>query len=120
MKATDVSRHAAGLIDLLADWEGWVAALSIVSLAAALLTWNGWVSILPVVGTMSVAYGSWTNNAKKIRVANLAANAPCMQLSDVLVKSWSGALNEGVTIISIVIFVIRFGWKSMDSNKIGK
>ena len=76
------------------------------------------VSILPVVGTVSGTIGCWTNNAKKIRITNLAVNSPCMLLYDVLVRSWGGVLNESIAMLSIVISVMRFGWKALDGDRI--
>lgn len=99
-------------------WKGWIVVFSMLSLMSALFTWSGWVSILPVVGTVAGTIGYWTNNAKKIRIANLTVNSPCMLLYDGLVKSWGGVLNESIAIISIVISVMRFGWKALDGDKI--
>lgn len=99
-------------------WKGWIFVFSMLSLLAALLTWNGWESILPVTGTVAGTIGYWTNNAKNIRIANLAVNSPCMLLYDALVKSWGGVLNESIAIISILISVMRFGWNALDSDKI--
>ncbi len=101
-------------------WKGWVVIFSALSFAVALFTWDGAISILPVVGTISGTVGYWTNNAKKIRIANLFVNSPCMLVYDTLVKSWGGTLNECVTIVSIVISIIRFGWKSLDGDTIEK
>ncbi len=101
-------------------WKGWIVVFSMLSLVFALFTWNGWVCILPVIGTVSGTIGYWTNNAKKIRITNLAVNSPCMLLYDVLVNSWGGVLNESITILSIVISVMRFGWKSLDGDTIEK
>lgn len=101
-------------------WKGWISIFAAISLVIALLTWDGWISILPVVGAMAATIGYWTNNAKKIRIANLTVNAPCMLLYDVMVKSWGGVLNESITIVSIIISIARFGWKSLDGDKIEK
>lgn len=99
-------------------WTGWIVVFSTMSLATALLTWNGWISLLPVARTVAGTIGYWTNNAKKIRIANLTVNAPCMLLYDVLVRLWGGVLNESITILSILISIVRFGWKSLDGDKI--
>ena len=101
-------------------WKGWIAVFSALTLMIALLTWNGWISFLPVIGTIAGTIGYWTNNAKKIRLANLVANSPCMLAYDALVGSWGGVLNESVIMISIVISILRFGWNSMDGDKIGE
>lgn len=99
-------------------WKGWVVIFSALSLIAAGITWDGMISILPVLGTVSGTIGYWTNNAKKIRIVNLTVNAPCALLYDVLVRSWGGVLNESITILSIVISILRFGWNSLDGDKV--
>lgn len=101
-------------------WKGWVAVFSALSLAAALFTWNGWYCILPVIGTTAGTIGYWTNNARKIRFANIAVTSPCLLIYDTLIRSWGGVLNESITILSIVVSVIRFGWKALDGDKIEK
>ena len=73
---------------------------------------------LAIDTTVAGTIGYWTNNARNIRIANLAVNSPCMLLYDVLVKSWGGALNEAVTLVSIIISIIRFGWKALDGDRI--
>lgn len=70
----------------LVRWKGWIAVFSALSLAAALLTWSGPISLLPVATTVAGTIGYWTNNARNIRIANLAVNSPCMLLYDVLVS----------------------------------
>ena len=101
-------------------WKGWVVVFSVLPLAAALLTWSGWYCILPVIGTAAGKIAYWTNNAGKIRFANLAVTSPCLLVYDVLVKSWGGVLNKSVSIISIVVSIIRFGWKALDGDAVGK
>ena len=100
-------------------WKGWPVIICCISAAIAASTWNGYISVLPVAGSISGTLGAWANNAGTIRKANLFVNAPCMLIYDALVSSWGGVLNESVTIISIIISIIRFGWKAMDGDKIG-
>lgn len=102
----------------LVRWKGWIAVFSLLSLVTALSTWSGWISLLPVAGTTAGTVGYWTNNAKKIRIANLAVNSPCMLLYDMLVGSWGGVLNEAIAIASILISVARFGWKALDGDRV--
>lgn len=101
-------------------WKGWVIVFSFLSLTVALFTWSGPISLLPVVGTVSGTIGYWTNNAKKIRIVNLTVNAPCMLFYDALVKSWGGVLNECITMASIIISVVRFGWTALDGDRVTK
>lgn len=102
----------------LIQWKGWVFILSGTALVVSIFTWNGLISLLPVAGTISTTIAFWTNNAKNIRIANLAVNSPCMLIYDVIIKSWGGVLNESITIISIVISIFRFGWKALDGDTI--
>lgn len=104
----------------LIRWKGWALLFSAASVASATLTWEGWISLLPVIGTVSGAVSCWTNNARTIRVANLTLNAPFMLVYDLLVRSWGGALNESVTILSIVISIFRFGWDALDGDRVAQ
>ncbi|WP_288935921.1 YgjV family protein [uncultured Acidaminococcus sp.] len=99
-------------------WKGWVVIFSILVVFAAIFTWSGWKSVLPVIGTIAGTIAYWTNNARKIRLANLFVNAPGMLFYDVLVKSWGGVLNESITIVAIVVSIVRFGWSALDGDKI--
>lgn len=102
----------------LVRWNGWAVFFSALCLAAALATWNGPADLLPAVGTVAGTAACWTNNARNIRAVNLTVNCPCMLLYDILVKSWGGILNEGITIAAIVISIVRFGWAALDGDKI--
>lgn len=102
----------------LIRWRGWVAVFSIAAALVTLYTWNGLISLLPLMGTVAGTVAYWTNSARKIRLANLVANAPCMFVYDLLVRSWGGVINESITIISIVVSIIRFGWAAMDGDTI--
>lgn len=42
--------------------------------------------------------------------------APCTLLYDALIRSWGGALNEGIAILSILISIYRFGWKALEEE----
>lgn len=99
-------------------WKGWAVAFSLLSGLAAWSTWNGYISILPVIGSIASTWGYWTNSAKKIRIANLAVNGPCMLIYDSVVHSWGGAVNEFITIISILVSIRRFGWTALNGDKI--
>ena len=60
--------------------------------------------------------GYWTDNARKIRVSQLIGS-PCTLLYDLIVRSFGGALSEGITIVSILVSIRRFGWKALDAQK---
>ena len=105
------------------DWK-WVrkkwCPLIIVLLFALVLvlTWNGPVSLLAFAASVTSTIAYWTNSPRKIRMVNLLCASPCWLVYDVIVFSIGGIISESFTIVSILISLIRFGWKGLerDSN----
>ena len=99
------------------DWK-WVKSkvtLSVIIMllaAVTVYTWAGWLSLLPFISVAVTSIGYWTNNAQKIRLSQLIG-APCTLVYDILIRSWGGVLSESITLMSIIISVIRFGWNEM-------
>ena len=60
--------------------------------------------------------GYWTNNAQKIRMSQMIGS-PTVLVYDFLIRSWGGVLNESIVIISILVSIVRFGWKNMGENE---
>ncbi|MBO5568468.1 MAG: YgjV family protein, partial [Clostridia bacterium] len=44
-------------------------------------------------------------------------NSPLWIVYDVIVGSWAGILDEVVTELSIIISIIRYGWKNLDRTE---
>ncbi len=79
------------------------------------LTWSGWISLLPFFSVAVTSIGYWTNNAQEIRFSQLIGS-PCTLLYDVLIRSWGGALSEGIALVSIIISIKRFGWENLGKD----
>ncbi|MCR4963626.1 MAG: YgjV family protein [Firmicutes bacterium] len=75
-------------------------------------TWAGWISLLPFVSVAVTTIGYCTHNAQKKRLSQLIGS-PCTLTYDLLIRSWGGALSEGIAIVSILISIYRFGWKNL-------
>ena len=86
-------------------------------LAALALTWSGWISILPVAANIAATLGGYTHNPRKIRIAGMFVNSPLWIVYDLCVGSWAGILDEAVTEGSMVLSIIRFGWKNLDREE---
>lgn len=103
------------------DWK-WVGSkvtmfvILAMLLAMTIYTWDGAISLLPLISVAATTIGYWTNNAQKIRLSQFIGS-PCVLLYDILIRSWGGVLNESITLISIIVSVIRFGWKEMGEEK---
>ena len=74
------------------------------------------MSILPFISVAVTSIGYWTNNAQKIRLSQMIGS-PTVLVYDFLIRSWGGVLNESIVIISIIVSIMRFGWKNMGENK---
>lgn len=93
-----------------------VAGIIALLLVITVYTWNGWESILPCLSVAITTIGYWTNNAQKIRLSQLFGS-PCTLVYDIIVHSWGGVLSESITLISILVSIVRFGWKNMGDEK---
>lgn len=88
--------------------------LCAMQLAALALTWSGWLSVLPVAANIAATIAGYTRNPRKVRLAGMFINSPLWILYDLLVGSWAGVLDEVVSEASMIVSVLRFGWKELD------
>jgi len=80
------------------------------------VTWDGWISTIPVAANIASTIGGYTHNGKKIRIAGMFFNSPLWIIYDIIVGSWAGILDEVVSEISMIVSVVRFGWKALDEQ----
>lgn len=83
-------------------------------LAVLFFTWSGWISLLPVGANIASTIGGYTHNPRKIRIAGMFINSPLWIIYDIIVGSWAGILDEIISEASMIISIIRFGWKNLD------
>ncbi len=95
-----------------------LAAILLLLTFTTAYTWTGWISLLPLLSVGITTIGYWTDNALKIRISQLFGS-PCTLLYDLLIHSWGGAASEAMTLVSILVSIHRFGWKSMNENQTG-
>ena len=96
----------------------WMCAiLCAMQIAALIFTWGGWISLLPVIANIASTIGGYTRNPKKVRIAGMFINSPLWIIYNIIVGSWAGILDEVVSEASMIISVIRFGWKDLDKKE---
>ncbi len=88
-----------------------ICALQILAL---IFTWNGWISILPIAANIVATIAGYTNDGQKIRLAGMFINSPLWIIYNIIVGSWAGILDELVTEASIIISIVRYGWKNLE------
>ena len=87
--------------------------ICIMQLTALAVTWSGWISLLPVAANIAATVGGYTHNARKIRIVGMFVNSPLWIIYDIIVGSWAGILDELLSEISMIISIIRYGWKNL-------
>ena len=103
------------------DWK-WVqqkwcpVVIALLFTGVLLLTWNGPVSLLAYIALVSSTFAYWTNSPRKIRMVNLVCASPCWLAYDVIVFSLGGIVSESITIVSILVSFLRFGWKGLEKD----
>ncbi len=91
--------------------------LCILQIVTLVFTWGGWWSILPVVANIAATISGYTYSARKIRVVGLCVNSPLWIIYDIAVGSWAGILDEAVSMISMILSIVRYGWNNLDSQE---
>lgn len=91
--------------------------ICILQLVGMAFTWSGWISMLPVMANIAATIAGYSNNARKIRLAGMLINSPLWIVYDLIVGSWAGILDEVVSELSMIISIIRYGWKNLDHIK---
>ena len=90
------------------------ALICLLQLLTLALTWSGWVSVLPVAANIAATIGGYTHNARRIRLAGMCVNSPLWIVYDIAVGSWAGILDEVISELSMIISIVRYGWKALD------
>ncbi|MBQ1484295.1 MAG: YgjV family protein [Eubacterium sp.] len=95
----------------------WLALVfSVPSLLFLIFGWSGPIDLLPFATTVVSNLTYWSNDARTIRVGELAFISPSWAVYDALTGAYGGILNEAILMCSIIVSFIRFGWKGMKGS----
>ena len=100
----------------LVRWKGCPVIITVLFAVILVLTWDGPVSLLAFIASVSSTFVYWTDSPRNIRLVNLVCASPCWLIYDIIVHSWGGLLSESITLVSILVSIIRFGWKGLDKD----
>ena len=90
------------------------AIICALQVAAMIFTWSGWISILPVAANIAATIAGYTRNGRTIRVVGILVNSPMWMVYNLICGSMAGVLDEAVTEVSMLVSIMRFGWKNLD------
>jgi len=96
------------------SWKGCAPLFCVPSLIYMIYNWHGLLDILPFIAFTVGTFAFWTNNAKMLRLSELVCVSPCWLLYDFITGAYGGILTELVILGSVVVSIIRFGWKGLD------
>lgn len=97
-------------------WKGWAYIFCIPSLIYMFVTWSGPLDLLPFIAYAVSTFAFFTDSAKIIRLSELFCVSPAWLTYDLITGAYGGVLNELVILGSVVVSIIRFGWKGLDSE----
>ena len=84
----------------------WLGVFIAAMIATGILTWqDGW-SILPIIGSVLSTVALWMKKSGHIRIISLFVG-PCWLVYNLIHGAYTGALNEVLAMISIVIGMVR-------------
>ena len=101
-------------------WKIWAPLFCVPSLIYMFVTWTGWIDILPFIAYTVGTFAYWTNNARMFRLSEIACVSPAWLLYDFLTGAYGGMLTELVILASVIVSIVRFGWKGLDDPEFRK
>ena len=94
--------------------RGMCVVLCMMQILTLYFTWAGWISVLPIAANIATTIAGYSHNPRKIRIAGMFINSPMWLIYNIMSGSLAGILDEVVTEISLIVSVVRFGWKNLD------
>ncbi|MBQ6496027.1 MAG: YgjV family protein [Firmicutes bacterium] len=94
-------------------FKGWLPIFIAIAIVITWFSWDGPISLIPLFIITTGTIGMWTNNAGIIRLTGLTCISPPWIVYDIIVGAYSAILNEVIIIVSVLISIYRFGWRTM-------
>lgn len=84
----------------------WLAIFLCTSVISVLITWNHWWSILSMFSSIVATLAYWQKDTNRTKI--MLFSVSCSQLTYAIInRSYSVILNEILTMVSLLIFLIR-------------
>ena len=87
------------------------------ALCGGLSVWlDGTRAVLPLIAQIGAAIGMWSRNPAKLRLLRLTLASPLWLINNILVRSGGGIACEVFYILSVLISIWRYGWKTLQQD----
>lgn len=87
--------------------------ISAAYIIAVCFTYEGILSILLLVAQLACVISLWTADGLKIRLAQFFIASPIWLVNNIIVFTVGGIITEVFVLVSVVVSVIRFGFKGL-------
>ncbi len=77
---------------------------------------DGWITLLPFFGQVGSTLSMWMRNGAKLHLIQLTLTSPCWFINNIVVFSIGGILCEMITITSVLVSILRYGWKNLKES----
>ena len=88
----------------------WLYFFVAVMVIIGIFTWQDWTSILAICGSVLSTFALWMKEPKNVRRISLFVG-PCWLIYNIINGAYTGALNECIAMVSIIIGIIRYDRK---------
>lgn len=93
----------------------WAFLFSLAFAACAPLTWTNIFSLFPATASIVSTWVFWVNKTEAAKIIQLPS-ALCMLVYSIVYSSYSGALTQLITVVSIALFFTRYLINKKKSN----
>lgn len=91
--------------------------LCVLVLCGGVSLWaDGAIALLPLIGQVGSAVGMWSRNPARLRLLRLTLASPLWLVNNILVRSGGGIACEVFYILSVLISIWRYGWKTLQQD----
>lgn len=84
----------------------WAIIFSLLFVACVPLTWQNIFSIFPAVASILATWCFWVNKTEVGKIIQLPSTL-CMLIYNIVYSSYSGVVNQLITVCSIVVFFVK-------------
>lgn len=99
-------------------WCKWYTFILIQALYifSCVITYSGYISVVVTVAQLIGTVILWTRNGKVIRVVQFFTVSPAWLFHNIVCFSLGGIITEVISMGSIIVSFIRFGWKGFEKE----
>lgn len=87
--------------------------LSATYIVSVFFTYEGILSILLLVAQLACVISMWTADGLKIRLVQLFVASPIWLINNIIVFTIGGIVTEVFAIISVIVSIVRYGFKGL-------